>query len=49
MLKRAMDNPKVTLLPNTVVESWLGNDMVLSGAILKNATDSFQVYLGYCC
>lgn len=45
MLKRAMDNDKITMLTNTTVETWLGDNMTLSGAVLRNENGTtFQVH-----
>ena len=44
MLKRITDNPKVTILTDTVVKTWLGEDSILTGAILKNLSDDSSEY-----
>ena len=38
MLQRAVENPKVRFMTDTVVESWTGAGDVLTGAVLKNLT-----------
>ena len=46
MLKRAMDNPKITFLKNTTVLSWRGSGQgsVLTGALLStNGEEEFEV------
>ena len=44
MHKRAIDNPKITMITDTVVKTWLGEDAVLSGAILQNSNGTeYQV------
>lgn len=44
MQKRAMDNPKLEFIWNTVVEAVLGDEKTITGARLKNV-DSGEVYV----
>jgi thioredoxin reductase len=44
MLQRAKTNPKIIVMTNTTIQSWLGSNEVLSGAIFKNGSSTFELF-----